>query len=118
MQNRVSAGPPQIIAADFHPSDLITSRCDCHEMKNAGLCVPFFSTADGCRSNVSCGAAFFAGATAAAAPPAVMMAAVVRMPAAAQAAGLVMPAFTKAAVTFSCCAVSKGGLAIVVAGIV
>src|SRR5271168_2782859 len=99
--NRVSAGPPQIINVDFQLSDLTTSRWLCQEIRNAGSCAPFINTTGGCKSNCS-------GAVAAAAPAPVDTEAGVATtagftrPAAAQAAGLVMPAFINAAVIVCC----------------
>ena len=45
------AGPPQIIALDFHPNEEMIWRSLRHEMKSAGLFFPFITTVSGFRSN-------------------------------------------------------------------
>src|SRR5581483_3062291 len=98
-QSNVKAGPPQIKAADFQPRLLRTSFWLRQEMKNAGLLVPCMRTVGG-RGSKSWGAT--PGAGAAEAPAAILLS----TPAAAQAAGLVIPALTRAAAIFPCCVIS------------
>src|SRR5580704_2994643 len=77
-------------------------------MKNAGLCSPLISTVGGCRLNCS-----GAGAAPAAPPPLLAATAVTcacLIPAAAQAAGLVIPALVIASAIFACWAGSSVNL--------
>src|SRR5208282_6055547 len=80
-------------------------------MKNAGSCTPFISTTGGCKSNSGSGFVSGASATPVAAPPEATddgededEMPSLPTPAAAHAAGFVMPAFIIAAATFWRCA--------------
>src|SRR5205823_5774498 len=99
-QIRVKAGPPQIMAADFQPNDFKTSFWLRQEMKNSALLFPRISMVGGWGSK-SCGA--MPGAAAAPEAPVPILPST---PAADQAAGFVIPAFTSAAAIFPCCVMS------------
>src|SRR6266700_5264831 len=108
MQARVRAGPPQIIKLDFQPSEFTTSRWLLHEIKNAGSWLPFINTTGGCRSKppAAIGARLSSGegavSTALAEWAPAFDADRPFTPAAAQAAGLDMRAFSSAAAIFCC----------------
>src|SRR5439155_9267908 len=93
-------GPPQIIKVDFQLSALTTSRWLCQEIKSAGSCAPFMSTVLGLRSKLSATTvASLFGCVSSAMPEG-------SAPATAHAAGLVMPAFIRAAEILACCDIS------------
>src|SRR6185369_5209437 len=92
-------------SADFQPRDLAMARSLRQEIKKAGLFSPFMSTTLGCRSNSCAGPAEAEDMTAV--PAKVATAAPgLSMPAAFQAAGLVIPARMSAAVILPCCVIS------------
>ncbi len=97
-------GPPQIIRAHFHPSERATSCWLRQEIMKVLLFVPFISTTGGCESNsAACdegpepgaGGSVITGIAGAVAAPA-------EMPAADHAAGLEIPAFSRAFAIFCC----------------
>src|SRR5947209_9547302 len=90
-------------AVDFQPNELTTSRWLRQEIRKLGSLSPFMSTTLGWRSNAESSGAVAVAAAVEFASDAAIAEAGSLMPAAAQAAGFVTPAFTSAAAILPCC---------------
>src|SRR5579872_7060161 len=100
-------GPPQIISEHFHPSERARSRWLRQEIKNVELFLPFMRTTGGRESKPSMASGACTCTPGRAWPWTLLAAPLGVTPAAAHAAGLVIPAFISAAAIFCCCVISE-----------